>query len=80
MLRLCQPKRKGASLNRFDVAKLLGPSEDKNGECTVRGRFQKVVSDSVTVKKTWKASSALEEKWSPLKTSLVDAAKKNCGL
>ena len=58
--RLYQPKCKRAGEKRFDVAKLLGSCEDENGGCTVQGHFQELVSD--TVKKTWKADSALEEK------------------
>ena len=75
--RLYQPKRKTASQNRFDVSKLLGSCVDENGESTVWGHFQELVSD--TVKETWKADSSLEDKWNTLKTALVDAAKTTIG-
>ena len=70
--------RSAANPYRFDVSKLAGPSVDKDGKDTPRGKFQELASKSA--KEKWKEDGSVQEKWEGIRAALTETAKSVLGV
>ena len=62
----------GASVRRWDVARLQGSSVDAKGRATTRGRYLKRIEEKLL--DSWDKDSSVETKWDTLKSVLCGGA------
>ena len=63
----------GIGVHRWDVSKLQGSNEDKQGRELARGRYLRCIGERI--REQWDESSDTETKWSVLKAALCEEAK-----
>ena len=63
----------GVGVHRWDVSKLQGNNEDKQGRELARGRYLRCIGERI--REQWDESSDTETKWSVLKAALCKEAK-----
>ena len=67
----------GASVRRWDVARLQGSSVDAKGRETTRGRYLKRIEEKLL--DSWDKDSSVETKWDTLKSVLCGGAEAELG-